>query len=924
MKNLYLSLIISLMTISGFAQQTEIVGKVVNEKNKEPLFKATIELLGTNLSSQTNQNGEFSLNNPVDGQQYIIVKKNGYITKTVPVIVEGMVDMGTITLEEDQNVELQLSLVTLTESDLGDDNSSAETTSGILQASRDQYEQIAAFNWGQARFRIRNLDIANANIMINGISMNRAFDGRPQFANWGGLNDVMRNQEFTAGSADNDYSFGDLLGVQFINARASQMRPGNRVSFMGSNINYNWRTMVTHNSGLTKSGWAYSLSASYRGADQAYFEGTDYDAASLFLAIEKKFNDKHSLNLTAIYGQNSRGKNSPNTQEVIDLKGYRYNSFWGWQNGVKRNSRYKNVEEPIFILSHHFKINENTRLNTNVAYQFGHIENTRLNFNGGTNPDPTYYKNLPSYFMNLHSNTTPAFWTPDWETAELVRQDFVNNGQIDWEKMYHANRINGRAIYSLFADVMADRTLTANTYFSSQITKNIGFNAGINYRNIHSENYQKMLDLLGNHPAVDDNMFFNDDFGQSDLNNRNRLIYKNDRFGYNYIIRAQILDAFTQFKFKINKLNLYFSQMASYTEYEREGLYKNGLYPDNSLGKGQKLQFNNYGIKGGGIYKIKGSHIVTFNATYFTKAPNIRNSFPNARINNIVIDNLTNETLFGGDVNYIIRLPKFKGRIGAYYNEILNASQVSFFFADGIDVNVSGRNSMFVSEVAQGINKRNMGIELGAEYQITPTVKLIGGMNLSESIYSDNATVYLNADGRAIEGLDPKVPFGTSYIKNYKTPDGPQKAYSLGIEYRDPKYWWIGADANLLTDLYLNISPVMRTSNFFAEPGQNGASFPNIDTNISREMLKQERLNDIFLLNIKGGKSWRVKRNTLGVFAVINNVLNQNYKTGGFEQARNANYKELSEDLASGTRTFGPKYFYGFGRTFLINIYYNF
>jgi len=226
--------------------------------------------------------------------------------------------------------------------------------------------------------------------------MNKIYDGRPQYANWGGLNDATRDQEFTTGSKPSDFTFGGILGTQAINMRATSVRAGTRLSVSGNNTNYNWRTMATYGSGLNKNGWAYAFSASYRGAKDAYFEGTDYDAKSFYAAVEKKIDDKHSLNLTAIYAQNSRGKNSPNTQELIDLKGEKYNSYWGYQNGKKRNSRDKDVEEPIFILSHDWKISDKSKLNTNVGYQFGKIGNSRLDFNGARNPDPTYYRNLPS------------------------------------------------------------------------------------------------------------------------------------------------------------------------------------------------------------------------------------------------------------------------------------------------------------------------------------------------------------------------------------------------------------------------------------------------------------------------------------------------------------------------------------------------
>ena len=64
--------------------------------------------------------------------------------------------------------------------------------------------------------------------------------------------------------------------------------------------------------------------------------------------------------------------------------------------------------------------------------------------------------------------------------------------------------------------------------------------------------------------------------------------------------------------------------------------------------------------------------------------------------------------------------------------------------------------------------------------------------------------------------------------------------------------------------------------------------------------------------------------NTFGFFASVNNVLDIKYKTGGFEQARNANYRQLNQDVSSGTPSFAPKYFYGYGRTYFVNLYLNF
>jgi outer membrane receptor protein involved in Fe transport len=78
------------------------------------------------------------------------------------------------------------------------------------------------------------------------------------------------------------------------------------------------------------------------------------------------------------------------------------------------------------------------------------------------------------------------------------------------------------------------------------------------------------------------------------------------------------------------------------------------------------------------------------------------------------------------------------------------------------------------------------------------------------------------------------------------------------------------------------------------------------------------------LFNLVGGKSWKIKNNTLGLFANINNVFDTQYKTGGFEQSRNPTYSELYKDNQGPYRAFGNKYFYGYGRTYMVNLYLTF
>ncbi len=503
------------------------------------------------------------------------------------------------------------------------------------------------------------------------------------------------------------------------------------------------------------------------------------------------------------------------------------------------------------------------------------------------------------------------------------------NRQINWDQIYQTNRStsDGHSAYILYEDRTDDKIWTANSIINSRLADNINMNAGVTFRKLKSHNFANLLDLLGGQYYEDYDNFQTGSQQESDLNNPQRRVGEGDTFAYNYNLLANTLDAFTQFKFTYKKIDFYLAESFTRTEYQREGLYKNGIYPTNSFGKSNKYIFENFGFKGGLTYKITGKQFIAFNAAYMTKAPTLRNLFPNARINDNVVDDLKSENITSGDVSYIIKAPKFKSRLTAFYSNIKNATETSFFFGEGIFEDDGGDGGdAFVAETVKGIEKQNIGLELGMEYQVTSTIKLSLSGAYGEYTYKNNPNVSLNNDDLASDtNTNPITDFGQAYLKGYRLAGGPQTAASFGIEYRDPKFWWIGANANYLADNYLDVSSLLRTDNFFRNPlDLEGLGFPEATNERAAQLLKQEKFDDFYLVNLTGGKSWKVKNTTFGLFATINNVFDVDYKTGGFEQTRNANFREVNQDVSSGTPAFAPKYFYGYGRTYFVNLYVNF
>ncbi len=940
----------SLMSFTLLAQDAIIKGRVVDTHSSEVIPNVEIRILSSDYNTQTDESGLFFItsNTLPQGEQILVVSKLNYITQSIPITIQNgeTINLDPIIMDLDlTELESQIGVINLSDNELdGDLGGAATNVSGLLQASRDVFLNAAAFDFSATFFRPRGLDNANGKVLINGIEMNKQFNGRPQWGDWGGLNDVQRNREFTMGLKANDYTFGDLAGTTNMVMRASKYRKSSRVSYAAANRSYNGRIMASYHSGLSKTGWAYSFLASRRFGDEGYIDGTLYDANSFFASVEKKINDAHSLNFTAFYTPNRRGRSTAITEEVKDLKGIQYNPNWGYQDGNIRNSRVRNIKEPVFMLNHYWKINDKTNLNTNASYQTGSIGNTRVDqggtrlvtidgqeayIGGGRNPLGNYYQRLPSYFLQ-DPNPSPV----DYQNAYLAQQEFVNNGQLDWESLYRANAISttngGNSIYAIQEDRIDDTQLSVNTIFDTQISDNILLNASINYRNLKSENFAELKDLLGGTGFLDVDFFAEGEDGevniivgdvaQSDLRNRNRIAKVGDRYKYNYEINADVLSGFAQAQFKYNRVDFYLGASVTNTNYQRNGLFENGNYQGAaSFGKGEKQSFTDVSFKGGATFKITGRHLIDLNLGSLSKAPTIRNTFTNARQNNNVTIGLESEKIQNIDIGYIYRSPIVKARLTGFYSNFSDGTDLGFYFTENLG-GLGLDQDAFIQEVLTNVEKQHIGVELGIEAQVTPTIKLKGAASVGQYTFNNNPNLYITSDD-----LDGPITFGdgTTNLKNYHVAGGPERAYQVGFEYRDPKFWWVGLTTNYFSNAYVDVNNLARSDNFSTD--FDGQPFNDYDPEVANELLKQEKFDDYILVNIVGGKSWKINQYYIGFFATINNALDQEYITGGFEQGRKSNYRDLKEDRTrENGSVFGSRYFFGTGASYYVNVYVRF
>ena len=113
---------------------------------------------------------------------------------------------------------------------------------------------------------------------------------------------------------------------------------------------------------------------------------------------------------------------------------------------------------------------------------------------GARNPPQTTIKTCQ--LLSNRDNLTAY----DYQLAYVAQQEFVNNGQFDWDKLFIANQnattLGGNSIYTVQEDRMDDSMLSFNSILFTELNENIKLNASISYRSLNNETYAKIKDLL--------------------------------------------------------------------------------------------------------------------------------------------------------------------------------------------------------------------------------------------------------------------------------------------------------------------------------------------------------------------------------------------------------------------------------------------
>ena len=882
--------------LPSVAQTSNVVGVVLNGSTGSPLPGANITLRGAAKSTESTFSGNFAISAPAGGSDYLIVTCDGFESAGLDVVLKpGLNNVGDIRLNPDDfdtDFYGDSDDIIYDEAMLEDEEGNAQGIAALTGANDNIYYNTASYNFGPMYFKFRGLNNEYQKVYINGIEMNDPIRGNFNFNGLLGMTSrAFRNKTTTVGTDVASFGFGGIGGSTGYNTITDTYAPGFNGSLAYTNSNYYLRGMVTYASGLNKHGWAYTISAIGRYSNEGIVEGTFYHSGGLFLSVEKKLTSTNSLTLTAWGGPTERANSSATYQEVYDLMGSNlYNPNWGWFEGKKRAARIIESFDPTAMLTWLYK-GDRTSVTTSFATRFVNYSASALQYYKANDPNPTYYRYLPSYFYDDEK-------APDAQSEEyyfyydLWKSKNPNITQINWDNLYRINALNNIQNESLPNDekkgssyILENRhsnqlNIMFNSFVNHRLNNNMSLQAGVSFNYTKASFYKTIRDLLGGEFWVDIDPFSDRDISiapdnlQNDLDHPNRRVYKGDKFGYNYDFWYYRTQGWLQNTINTRHWDINYGLQMTYTQFFRKGHMRNGRAPMNSLGKSKVLNFEDVAVKLGANYKIDGRNFLLAHLQYGTRAPLADQVFIAPRVKNDIVTDVSSERDFSLDLSYQWNYRRFRGSITAYYVNMDNVIERTGFYDD--------RYSTYAIYVLQGVRKVNQGFELGMSYKITPSITATFAGTWSRFQYKNNP----NGTRSFENGLYADTT-QTVYLKNFYVGSTPQTVFNIGIDYAAPKNWFFNVNGTWQGDAYVNLSPAYHEA--LPELWENipNCTEEKLEAWI-RELSTQDKLKNAFSLNVSIGKLLYINRKvSMNINLNVNNVLNnKNVVTYAYQQGR--------------------------------------
>ncbi len=757
-RNLIHFLLIAVMSVcsmSAFAQTTTVKGQLVDSETGEPLVGAAVMVEGTTQGSVTDIDGYFK--QAVAPNATLVFKYVGYKDLKQKITRKGAsVDLGVIKMQPDavmlndvvitssvaiaRKTPVAVSTVTpaFIEERLG-----TQEFPEILKTTPGVYATKKGGAFGDSELRMRGFKSENVAVLINGVPMNDMEWGGLYWSNWAGLSDVTRSTQTQRGLGASKVSAPSVGGSINIVTKGADAEKGGTVSYAMGNNGYN-KMLFSLSTGMSKSGWALTLLGAKTWGD-GYVQSTDFEAYNWFVNLTKRFNENHQLSLTAFGApqwHNQRDDNNglsirewQNVKQYVDNPDdvYRYNPSFGYRkNGVAYNQNQNKYNKPQISLNHQWQIDHKSSLST-VAY---------VSIGRG-------------YGNSGQANTELGAARADWYAASkgTLSSKFRNaDGTFAYDQMEELNEqsANG-SLYAMSISKNYHNWYGLVSTYTTKFGEYVDFYGGVDFRYYKGTHTNEISDLFGGKFFIDydsrKNVKVANNAAAADPNFVHQKLTIGDVVYRDYDGYTVSEGAFAQAEYNKDKLSAFLSGSLSNTTYWRY----DRLYYDAAHAKSEKVNFIGFTAKGGANYNITDHHNIFANIGYISRAPFFSyGAFLQAQTSNATNPDAVNEKIFSVELGYGYRSSWLTANLNAYFTRWMDKTMTSGGDITNANKEVIDRYSINM----QGVDARHMGIELDLIANPTRWLDINGMFSLGDWQWDSNATgYYYNSLGQPLKDI---------------------------------------------------------------------------------------------------------------------------------------------------------------------------
>lgn len=808
MKKLLLFVFIAVLGITTSFAQGKVMGTIIDSDLGSPMPGTNVVVDGTTNGVITDFDGNFELT--VDNNSGTLnLSYLGFSTRKVNFVLKnGEARLGNISLTADaasldevivvgsgvinvaEGRQTPVAVSTIREEEIRLKVAGNAEFTESFKNTPSVYVANQAGGFGDSEVFLRGFDDTNTAFLLNGQPINSQEDGRMFWSNWSGMSDVANAVQVQRGLGASKLAISSVGGTVNIISKTTDKREGGSIRVLGGNDSY-FKGTVSYDSGITDSGWAFSILLDHWQAHRKYAIGTAGQGQNYLFSVGYVASEKSKFNFLITGAPQYHDQNFGQSAETYQVFGGKYNPNSGFLDGERYTERRNYYHKPVANLNWDYELNDKVDLSTVVYASWGR--------GGGTGGLGRGRVRTNTYDGPLDDEVNEEI------DFEAIRDNNIANADSNGfgnfgDSYIRRSSVNNHNWYGLLANLNYD----AN--------ENWDLSVGLDSRLYKGDHFRQVNDLLGLNGYTDNfgtdrpsGYTFTEEFEASPWAALFNYADEENRTQYDYSENINYIGGFGQAEYINGGFSAFVQGAVSTQSFKRTGRFT-GSEIDGVDGLGESEQINKlgYNAKGGAGYAFNDASTFFANVGYYSKQPYLDNIFVDIRNSNALVSpDVDNEEIFSYEAGYRYKAGNLRINLDVYRTKWGNRFLSQGGFVQGDENN--GVPDLNFTDRFTDITQIHQGFEFDFEYRPDHDKYRLKGYGSLGNWKYDGVTPVTRQNDDTLEFIDFEGGTTEVDLTGTKVGRAPQTSFGAGLVINVTEGLSIDGDYNVYTDLYAQV-----------------------------------------------------------------------------------------------------------------------